>query len=68
MSEPDEGISDAFNKGISLSKGEIIGILSSDDWYEENTVEIIVKQFMENSADIICGSSQFWNNDKKIYL
>lgn len=68
LSEPDEGISDAFNKGISLSKGEIIGILSSDDWYEENTVEIIVKQFMESSAEIICGSSQFWNNDKKDFI
>lgn len=68
LSEPDEGISDAFNKGISLSKGEIIGILSSDDWYEENTVEIIVKQFMESSAEIICGSSQFWNKDKKDFI
>lgn len=68
LSEPDEGISDAFNKGIALSKGEIIGILSSDDWYEENTVEIIVEELMESYAEIICGSSQFWNNEKKDFI
>lgn len=33
ISEPDEGIADAFNKGVTLAKGEIIGILNSDDRY-----------------------------------
>lgn len=33
ISEPDKGISDAFNKGISYSGGDIIGILNSDDYY-----------------------------------
>lgn len=33
ISEPDEGISDAFNKGIGLATGDIIGILNSDDTY-----------------------------------
>lgn len=33
VSEPDQGISDAFNKGVSLSNGILIHILNSDDFY-----------------------------------
>lgn len=33
VSEPDRGISDAFNKGVSLSNGILIHILNSDDFY-----------------------------------
>ncbi len=41
-SEKDNGIGDAFNKGIQLSTGSIIGIINSDDWYETGAVEKIV--------------------------
>ena len=42
ISEPDKGIADAFNKGISCSTGEIVGIINADDWYETDAVKIIV--------------------------
>ena len=48
VSEKDRGISDAFNKGIALAKGELIGILNSDDFYTDNCVTDVVDFFIEN--------------------
>ena len=47
ISEPDKGIYHAMNKGIEKSKGEIIGIINSDDWYEESAVENIVAKYIK---------------------
>ena len=38
VSEPDEGIYHAMNKGIELASGDVIGILNSDDIYQDETV------------------------------
>jgi glycosyltransferase involved in cell wall biosynthesis len=38
MSGPDLGIYDAMNKGIKISSGDVIGILNSDDFYENNAI------------------------------
>lgn len=55
LSEPDEGISDAFNKGVSLASGDIIGIINADDWYEPDTVEKVIERFSECNADVVHG-------------
>ncbi len=54
-SEPDNGIYDAMNKGITLATGDIIGIINSDDWYEPNTFNKIRESFKESGADVVYG-------------
>ena len=47
VSEKDDGIYDAMNKGIRLADGDIIGILNSDDLYIDDTVlSTVIKEFM----------------------
>ncbi len=55
--EKDKGIYDAMNKGIALAKGDIIGILNSDDFYADETViEDVVKVFEETNCDAVYGN------------
>ena len=51
ISEKDNGIYDAMNKGIKNATGDIIGILNSDDHYNVDALEI-VKTYFENKQDI----------------
>jgi len=68
-SEPDRGISDAFNKGIQECNGEIIGIINADDWYAENAVEMIVKAFNNHpEAGVVCGSIVYWDDKRFLYF
>ncbi len=48
ISEPDDGIYYAMNKGIERSAGELIGIINSDDWYEADAVEKVVEAYNEH--------------------
>ena len=34
LSEPDQGLYDAINKGIQMATGDIVGILNSDDFFQ----------------------------------
>jgi glycosyltransferase involved in cell wall biosynthesis len=59
VSEPDHGISDAMNKGIAASSGEIIGLLHADDWYSPDQVERGVNALIRSKADFVFGDLYF---------
>ena len=66
ISEPDNGIYDAFNKGINNSTGDIIGFLNSDDvFYDQNSLKIINDSFDEN-IDCVFGDLVYKNSRGRV--
>lgn len=60
ISEKDNGIYDAMNKGVSLATGDIIGILNSDDFYAHpDVVKNVVEAFQQNNVDTVYGDLKF---------
>ncbi len=55
ISEPDRGISDAFNKGVAATTGSLIGLLNADDWMEPEQVERAVDALERSGADFAFG-------------
>ena len=56
VSEPDNGIYDAMNKGIKAATGDVIGILNSDDFYPNSFVlSNVAKLFQKYSCDAVYG-------------
>ncbi len=68
ISEVDKGIYDAMNKAIGLTKGNIIGILNSDDWYEKNALnEIKTLYNKQDGLSIYVGEMNRVNKHKIPY-
>ncbi len=65
ISEPDEGIYFAMNKGLELARGEYILILNSDDWYTPDCVETLVDAKRTQGADFVSGLAQYVDKDGK---
>ncbi|WP_242158104.1 glycosyltransferase family 2 protein [Aestuariivivens sediminis] len=70
ISEPDNGLYDAMNKGIRMANGELIGTINSDDWYELNAVELVIKSYQKNKEAKVFHANRYdvnSNNYKKEY-
>ena len=56
ISKKDKNLWDAMNRGIKLSKGQIIGILNSGDIFYPNALRIVKKYFEKKKIDFFFGS------------
>jgi glycosyltransferase involved in cell wall biosynthesis len=80
LSEADQGLYDAMNKGISMATGDLVGILNSDDTFNSNfVIEEVAKFHKHNSIEASVGdiiqhkkngkivrlySSKYWSPEK----
>jgi glycosyltransferase involved in cell wall biosynthesis len=56
VSESDRGIADAFNKGIGMATGDIIGLINSDDQLCPSTLATVRRYFSEHhDVDVLHG-------------
>lgn len=64
ISESDEGVYDAMNKGIALATGDVIGILNADDTYSHSSVLSTVVSFLsERDIDSCYGDLRYVDRD-----
>lgn len=60
VSEKDNGISDAFNKGIACATGDLIVLINSDDYLLQGVLSKVALQY-DGYSDLFCGNLLLWN-------
>lgn len=65
ISEPDRGLYDAMNKGISMATGDVVGLLNSDDFYTSDDVLATVARELSgiDALDAIYGDVHYVNDE-----
>lgn len=65
ISEPDNGMYDALNKGATIANGELIGQTNADDWYEPEAIKTMVNVYKSMKYDVAWGSILVHSGRKK---
>jgi glycosyltransferase involved in cell wall biosynthesis len=69
ISEPDRGISDAFNKGLALMTGDAVAILGDDDYYQPDVFGIVADELEKYpDAGMVSGHVNVVRNDDRPLL
>lgn len=64
VSEPDEGIYDALNKGLRIATGDAVGVMHSDDFYaDRNVLADVAQAFEDSGADAVYGDLEYVSAD-----
>lgn len=67
ISEPDRGISNAINKGLSKATGEVLTWLNSDDYYLPGALLAVAKTFAQGNTHVVVGKGRFQDVSGKIF-
>jgi glycosyltransferase involved in cell wall biosynthesis len=67
ISEPDKGISDAWNKGLKLASGDVIGLLNAGDEHHPDAVSNAIKA-IQAGADLTYGDTELVDDDGKVLM
>ena len=65
ISESDNGIYDALNKGLSFATGDIVAFLHADDLYADKfSLSRVVEIFQDKKVDIVYGDASYFDGDE----
>lgn len=63
VTEPDDGIYDAMNKGLAVASGDIVCTLNADDFYiSSETISQVVLKMQESNLDVLMGDVEFFRS------
>lgn len=68
VSEPDRGLYYAMNKGIALSRGEIVGLINSGDVYTGGAIHSVVQAHLNHPSSILTGDSKIILSDSSKWI
>lgn len=67
LSQPDRGQADGTNKGVALTRGQIVGWLNSDDVYVPGTLERVARVFAaQGEADVVYGEAEHVSENGRV--
>jgi glycosyltransferase involved in cell wall biosynthesis len=67
VSEHDRNMYDAMNKGIARATGDLIGIINSDDWYDEDAISNVMEAYGTSGEAVYYGMLRIYKHGK-LYL
>ena len=63
ISEPDNGQSEAINKGIAVSTGDVFNWVNGDDYLEVGVLKLVGEYFQKSNINVFCSPTMLFNEE-----